>query len=306
MTGPGNAPRLAFIGFGEAGPLIARGLLDAGAASVAAYDILVDDPATRDAWSVKAAAVPATPCPGPAEAVGGADLVFSTVTSERALEAATAAAPHLRAGQLYLDLNSCSPGKKAKAAAAVEAASPACYVDVAVMDTVPGRGHRVPMLLAGPAAPQAADRLAALGMTVQVVGDTVGQASTIKMARSVFMKGIEAILCESLVAADRAGVADKVLASIQSTFPGLDWRALATYHMGRMALHGRRRAIEMDSVADTLRDLGLEPFTAAGTGKRQMWVADLGLRERFGAKGPETLEDFLAAVADRDQPPPNG
>lgn len=305
-AGSGNAPRLAFIGFGEAGPLIARGLLDAGAASVAAYDILVLDPAARDAWASKAAAVPATACPGPAQAVEDADLVFSTVTSERALEAATAAAPHLRAGQFYLDLNSCSPAKKVKAAAAVEAASPARYVDVAVMDTVPGRGHRVPMLLAGPAAFEAADRMAALGMTVRVVGGVVGQASTIKMARSVFMKGIEAILCESLVAADRAGVADQVLASIQSTFPGLDWRQLATYHMGRMALHGRRRAIEMESVADTLRDLGLESFTAEGTGRRQMWVADLGLRDRFGSAGPDTLEDFLAAVAERDQPPPNG
>src|SRR3546814_13006015 len=56
--------------------------------------VLMRDPATRDPWSRKAAAVPATPCSGPAEAVGDADLVFSTVTSERALEAATEAAPH--------------------------------------------------------------------------------------------------------------------------------------------------------------------------------------------------------------------
>ncbi len=306
MGAASNAPRLAFIGFGEAGPLLAKGLLGAGAAAVSAYDVLVDDPATRDAWVAKAGTVPARASVSPAEAVGDADLILSTVTSERALEAATAAAPHLRAGQLYLDLNSCSPGKKVKASKAVEAASQARYVDVAVMDTVPGRGHKVPMLLAGPAAQEAAERLAPFGMNLEVVGDRVGQASTIKMARSVFMKGLEAILCESLVAADRAGVADRVLASIQGTFPDLDWRRLATYHMGRMALHGRRRAVEMDSVADTLTDLGLEPFTAVGTGRRQMWVAELGLRDRFGTAGPETLEDFLAAVAAADQPPRNG
>jgi len=300
MATGSNAPRLAFVGFGEAGPLIAKGLLEAGAASVAAYDVLVDDPAARDAWVARAEAVPARACTALAEAVGDADLILSTVTSERALEAATAAAPHLRAGQLFLDLNACSPGKKVKAAAAVEAATPARYVDVAVMDTVPGRGHKVPMLLAGPAAAEAAERLAHFGMNVEVVGDKIGQASTIKMTRSVFMKGLEAILCETLVAADRAGVADRVLGSIQATFPALDWRQVATYHMGRMALHGRRRAIEMDSVADTLRDLGLDPFTAVGSGQRQMWVADLGLRERFGTKGPETLEDFLAAVAETD------
>lgn len=291
--------RLAFIGFGEAGPQIAAGMLGAGAGSVAAYDILVADPAARDAWTARAEAVPARPCATPAEAVADADMILSTVTSERALEAAEAAAPHLRQGQFYLDLNSCSPGKKVKAAKAVEATSAARYVDVAVMDTVPGRGHKVPMLLAGGAAEAAAETLRAFGMTVEVVGDTVGQASTIKMARSVFMKGIEAILCESLVAADRAGVADRVLGSIQETFPGLDWRQLATYHMGRMAVHGRRRAIEMDSVADTLTDLGLDPFTAKGTRDRQMWVAELGLRDRFIENEPETLEEFLEAVAAR-------
>ncbi|MCR9071885.1 MAG: DUF1932 domain-containing protein [Alphaproteobacteria bacterium] len=295
--------RLAFIGFGEAGPELARGLLGAGAKSVGAYDILAADPATRDAWVAKTESVGARACDTPAEAVAEADLILSTVTSERALEAAESAAPHLRQGQLYLDLNSCSPGKKVKAAKAVEDGSAVRYVDVAVMDTVPGRGHTVPMLLAGAAAEAAAETLRGFGMTVEAVGDTVGQASTIKMARSVFMKGIEAILCESLVAADRAGVADRVLSSIQATFPDTDWRALATYHMGRMAVHGRRRAIEMDSVADTLRDLGLEPSTALGTRDRQMWVADLGLRDRFIGGGPETLEEFLRAVAEKSGNP---
>lgn len=293
--------RLAFIGFGEAGPQIAQGMLGAGAGSVAAYDLLVADPANKDAWIAKTESVGARACATPADAVAEADLILSTVTSERALEAAESAAAHLRQGQLYLDLNSCSPGKKIKAARAVEGASAARYVDVAVMDTVPGRGHTVPMLLAGEAAEDAAVILRGFGMTVVVVGEEVGQSSTIKMARSVFMKGIEAILCESLVAAHRAGVADKVLNSIQGTFPDLDWRALATYHMGRMAVHGRRRAVEMDSVADTLTDLGLDPFTAKGTRDRQMWVAELGLRDRFMEKGPETLEEFLEAVAETDR-----
>jgi len=292
--------KFAFIGFGEAGPLIARGLSNAGAGPISAYDILIENPETRDGWVGRAAAGGARPFDSLADAVADADIILSTVTSERALEAAEAVALHLRQGQLYLDLNSCSPGKKIKASVAIENRSSARYVDVAVMDTVPGRNHRVPMLFAGEAAADAEKALDGLGMNIEIVGSKIGQASTIKMARSVFMKGIEAILCESLVAAHRAGVHDRVLASIQATFPDLDWRELATYHMGRMALHGRRRAIEMDSVADTLVDLGLSPFTAKGTGDRQMWVADLGLRDRFGDKGPETLEAFLEAVAETD------
>lgn len=292
----------AFIGFGEAGPLISRGLGgsdDAG--SISAYDILTLDPTRRDDWIGKAAIAGARPMDTPKDAVTGADVVISTVTSDRAVDAAASVAPHLVQGQVYLDLNSCSPGKKVQAAVAIENRSAARFVDVAVMDTVPGKGHKVPMLFAGAAAGEVADKLTPFGMRIEVVGDTIGQASTIKMTRSVFMKGIEAILCESLVAAHRAGVHERVLASIQTTFPDLDWRKLATYHMGRMALHGTRRAIEMDSVADTLEELGLKPLTAKGTGDRQMWVAELGLKDRFGETGPQTLESFLEAVDQRDR-----
>jgi len=41
--------KVAFIGFGEAGPVFGRALLDAGVAQVTAYDILTDDRATAPA-----------------------------------------------------------------------------------------------------------------------------------------------------------------------------------------------------------------------------------------------------------------
>ena len=107
------------------------------------------------------------------------------------------------------------------------------------MDTVPGKGHKVPMLFAGAAAGEVADKLTPFGMRIEVVGDTIGQASTIKTTRSVFMKGIEAILCESLVAAHRAGVHERVLASIQTTFPISIGETCHLPH-GPDGLHGTR------------------------------------------------------------------
>ena len=53
--------KFAFIGFGEAGPQIARGLMSAGAGSVTAYDILALDPTTREDWFMKAASFGARP-----------------------------------------------------------------------------------------------------------------------------------------------------------------------------------------------------------------------------------------------------
>ena len=49
-----------------------------------------------------------------------------------------------------------------------------------------------------------------------------GVASAIKMCRSVIVKGMEAIVIESFVAARRFGVENEVLASLAETFPGLE------------------------------------------------------------------------------------
>lgn len=289
-------PIIAFIGFGEAGPSIAQGLMQAGITDIRAYDILVDDPQMRDAWIAKAEATGARACKSAQEAVTDATFVFSTVTSKEAPKAARSAAAHMGQGQTFLDLNSCAPSKKVTGHSEVYREDGANYIDVAVMDTVPGKGHTVPMLLAGTGLEAAIERLAPYGMNMRVVGEKIGEASSIKMCRSVFMKGLEAIICESMTAAHRAGVHERVLASIQATFPDLDWNQLATYHMGRMAEHGKRRADEMESVADTLEDLGVEPLTTVSTGKRQRWISDLGMREHFAAGPPDSLETFLEAV----------
>ena len=62
--------------------------------------------------------------------------------------------------------------------------------------------------------------MAALDMRPRVIGDKVGDASAIKMIRSVMIKGLEALTAECLLAARRAGVADAVLASLQNSDPG--------------------------------------------------------------------------------------
>ena len=105
--------------------------------------------------------------------------------------------------------------------------------------------------------------LAALGMRVTVAGPEIGAAAAIKMVRSVMIKGIEALTLECFLAAARAGVVDEVAASLKNNYPGLDWAKVIPYNLERMASHGERRAAEMEEVAATLRELGVEPLMAA-------------------------------------------
>ncbi|MGO4914778.1 DUF1932 domain-containing protein [Pseudogemmobacter sp. W21_MBD1_M6] len=289
-----SAGTLAFIGFGEAGSAFVSGFAESVAPVSSAYDIKLGN--TEAAGPVRAAmqALGVREGRSPEDAMRGADLVFCVVTADQAVAAARAAAPHLPQGAMWLDCNSCAPGAKRQAAAVIESYG-GIYVDVAVMAPVHPKKHRVPLLLAGPEAQAAALRLAALGMTPTVAGLEVGQASTIKMLRSVMIKGMEALTAECVLAARKAGVQEAVIGSLQASDPATDWTARSAYNLERMAVHGQRRAAEMREVVQTLRDLDLPARMAAATAE---WQDQIGAAQppMSGAGLLERADAVLAAL----------
>lgn len=263
----------AVIGFGEAGSILGAGLVAAGL-EVATYDILLDSPTARSAMSEKARANNVRAAADTAAAVADADLVLSAVTAGSSAQVAVEAAKSLHAGQIFLDINSCSPATKRGNAQAVER-SGADYVEAAVMAPVPPQRMKVPMLLGGRRATEVAAALRKLGMNATPIADRIGVASAVKMCRSVMIKGIEALAVESLLAARRFGAEEEVLASLNGTFPSMGWlETLPDYLVSRAAEHGRRRAAEMREVAATLKDVGVDPTMALATAARQDWLID--------------------------------
>lgn len=297
---PKSFPKVAFIGFGEAGQAIASGWREAGVATIAAWDILFPKPEggrLRDA----AAKVGVTCAGSAAEAVRGAELIVSAVTAASSVEAARSVKPHLTGKPFFLDINSVSPGRKQETATLLGAA--ARYVDVAVLAPIHPARHRTAMLLAGPHAPDLAPVLAALEARAGIAGAETGAAAAIKMVRSVMIKGIEALTLECFLAAARAGVIDEVAASMKNNYPGLDWAKIVPYNLERMAAHGERRAAEMEESADTLRELGVEPLMTMATVKRQREMGRIGqqpsVRGVLKNDGPAILGAISAAAPDR-------
>jgi len=286
--------RIAFIGFGEAGQTISRGLLGEAKPAIRAYDILFGQPAGAR-LEAAARGLGVSLARDHADAVREADLVFLTVTASSSLQAAASCLPGLKKGQLFLDMNSVSPQRKIETAALVAPAG-AAYVDVAVMAPAAPYLHKVPCLIGGPGAAALAPRAAALGMKMELVSPEVGQASAIKMFRSIVVKGMEAILVESMTAASEYGVESRVLASLQETFPGIDWEKLAGTMIERVVSHGMRRAAEMREVAETLEGIGLEPIMAAASAARQQWIADLGVKERLKGGKTEDRAELVRAI----------
>jgi len=267
---------IALIGFGEAGLAIANSLggADGTKPTLRSFDIkLVDDDdtiAAAMAARMRAAGVEAAS--SPREAVADADIAISVVTADQAATVASLTARHLPQGALYLDMNSCAPATKQTASKTVENAG-GVYVDVAVMAPIEPRGHETPMLAAAPDPEAVAARLGNAGLRPRFVGSEIGRASTIKMLRSVMVKGIEALTAECFRAAIKAGVADEVANSLDASQPEMGWAEQAAYNMERMTAHGIRRAAEMREVAKTLRALDIPPAMTTGT---IAWQDDMG------------------------------
>ena len=275
--------QLGFIGFGEAASAFVEGWGAQRPGHITAYDIKSDarDPEIRAAKHADYARCEVEGCSTPAQALSDCDLVFSLVTADQAHAAAKTAAGGIVRDALYLDCNSCAPGTKRRAARLIEEAG-ARYVDVAVMAPVHPALHRTPLLLSGPHAESAMHRLMDLDMVAEVVPGDVGAASAVKMIRSVFVKGLEALVTEGVLAACEAGVDERVLDSLEASYPGFGWKERSAYMLERVTTHGIRRAAEMREVALTVDELGLCGDMARATTNWQQRVGELGIRAEPG------------------------
>lgn len=284
---------VAFIGFGEAGRAFAR-------PGDRAFDRKTSYPSARAAKLAEYDAAGVKGCETAHLALSGAGVVLSLVTADQALVAAQDDAALLEPGALWLDMNSVAPGTKRAAAAAIEAAG-GRYADVALMAPAEPARMAVPLLASGPHSPAAVAALEAIGFTnVSVAGPNVGDASAIKMIRSVMVKGIEALTAECIVAAGRAGVTDAVLASLDASWKAQGWGERADYNLDRMLAHGTRRAAEMEEVAKTLEELGIDPAMTRGTIARQRELGALGMGV------PQGLAAKLARIEEAGSRPEAG
>jgi len=275
--------RIGLVGYGEVGRILAEDLRAQGVA-VSAFDLKFSKADEAAPLRAHAEAHGVTLAASARALAEGVDLVVCAVTASQTLAAAEASAPGCAGGTWFLDFNSASPGAKARAAARVNEAG-GRYVEGAVMTSVPPYRIRVPMLLGGPDADALAALLAPLGFAARVASDRLGVASATKMCRSVIIKGMEAMMIESLVTARHYGVEDSVLASLAETFPQIDWEKQAAYFFQRVIEHGRRRSEEVREVAETVREAGLVPWSADGTADRQAWVANLADDGVFTPRG---------------------
>jgi 3-hydroxyisobutyrate dehydrogenase-like beta-hydroxyacid dehydrogenase len=279
--------KIGFIGFGEAARAFQESLVRQDSSlTFMAYDVLLDNEGPQGASAQAMRGHDVAVALPPETGLPQADWIFSAVTADQSLDAAKAAACYLRPGQVFFDINSVSPGRKRQSAEIVGAAG-ARYVDMAVMAPVYPKGHRTATLVAGKLDEPLRNRLADLQFTFEVVAEEPGAATAIKMVRSLFVKGLEAVTVEALLAASASGCLDQVLKSLSGSFPGLGWPEFARYQFERTLKHGKRRAAEMRESAATVEALRLHGALAEA-------IAEV--EEKMGSLPPQSIQgDDLAA-----------
>jgi len=290
MTAPSTNPKqwnIGLVGYGEVGRILAEDLRKQDV-RVAAYDIKLRSDQAGQPLREHAKSHGVALSASHADLAAQADFIVSAVTASQAVPVAQACAGAVKQGAWFLDFNSASPGAKQRAAHLVDGGG-GRYVEGAVMTSIPPYRIKVPLLLGGSGASELAPLLVELGFAARVASEKLGVASAVKMCRSVMIKGLEAMVIESFTTARAYGVEDAVLASLKETFPGIDWEKQGAYFFQRVIEHGRRRSEEVREVAETVREIGLEPWSAQGTAERQAWVADLADEGLFGERGDKSF-----------------
>lgn len=288
--------RTAFVGFGEVASAFTAALARRGV-RVAAYDVLLERPNGRELLLARAhgAGIQFSNLP---DALNGARFVFSTVTTTVAREAARSCAAYLKPGQTYIDLNATEPSVKREIERIVSP-SGAAFVEGAVLGAVGVTGANTEILLGGPHGERAARELAGeLGFNVRFYSVEIGRASTFKMLRSVFSKGLEALLLEFLVAGERAGIRDDLWREVTELFAANPFEKVAANWVCSHAVAHERRYHEMVDVAGVLRKLGVEPVMTAATEALFRRSLSLGMKETFAAK-PETMDAVIRFLEER-------
>jgi len=288
--------KMAFIGFGEAAYGLTKRLRQAGLREeVYFFDKLWDTPPYGDVIMKRAAETGAVLLKSIEELMTVSDIVISAVTASVAIIVAENLAPFLSKKHLYVDVNAASPMVKEQISDIVEKTG-AAFVDVAMMGAIPVFLHRVPILASGSGALLFKEWMGPFEMRITCIGDKPGQASAIKMFRSIFMKGLVALLLETLNATHRYNVDDTVLESIAETMEKNSFLETVRLLITRGVVHAERRAHEMEEVIKTLEGIDVLPTMSQATREKLYWCSSLGLKEYFGGETPKTLAEVMSAI----------
>ncbi len=282
---------IAFIGLGEVGSTYSSGLARNGA-TVKGYDIKFHTEGMTQFEPCREAGVELVH--SPKELIEGSDIIIAVTACSLAMETAAMYKPYLTSQQRYVELNSTVP----ELVNQVETFLGDCctFVDGTTLCSPSQFGVATPITMSGPHGERTAQDLNAYGMNIRYLGDQNGQASAFKVLRSIFTKGLESILIESIASARYYGIAEEIFQSIVSFLSDEPTAQTLALMIETDVVHAKRRGDEISEINEMLKNAGLDHTMSEASTKKLYWLASLGLREQFGGKKAATMYDAVDAI----------
>lgn len=289
---------LGFIGFGEAAYEMSLGLKSEGLNDIIAFDNMLEHPVFGMQIKKRAKCTNVKLVYTASEVITASDIVIIAVPAYDTLSTCETIVENLRCNQLYVDVTAASPSIK-QAAAALVTEHGASFVDVAMMGVLSKFKHKVPILASGEGAVQFFNIMAPYGMRIEIVGCIPGEASGIKLIRSLCMKGMAALVVEMLEAAVTMGIVDKVIPGVCQTLNECTFEQTMDRLSIGTALHAARRAEELSGCVEMLRDAGVDSIMTQAALKKHELITRLNLKELFLGGSPEGWSQVIEAIKEQ-------
>ncbi len=226
-----------------------------------------------------------TDVPNLNELVEQSDVLMSVTVSEAVPGLCREVADAVKAtgsGLLFAECNAIAP-QLSRDMEGVLTEAGARYVDASIIGGPPRDGSSPRVYASGEYASEF-EQLRDFGLDVRNLGPQLGRASGIKMCYAAMTKGTTALQAELLIAAEKLGLTQELMAEFSGSQPAAVQRMEGW--MPGMPAKSRRWISEMEQIETTFRDLGLTPNIFKGVADMYRMIGATPL----GDENPESRD----------------
>ena len=287
--------KVGFVGYGEAGYCISSGLKEEGLEGIVAYDALLSDPVRGEQIRKNASEAGVTLLKSALEVVAHTDYFFAAVPSSFTLNVCEEIKGGLKPGQVYADISASTPSVKRQIWDKIKDTG-VLFADASALGPIFFDKHKVSIIASGNGAQALIDGMTPYGMKIKKIGELSGEASAVKLVRSIYMKGMGALAFEMLQAADAYDVVDKVVDSITHTLKEHIFRDLLDDLIVSTVIHAKRRSAELKSSHEMLQECGLDGKLTIACKDRLEGLLEYGFIEEYTKKRPNHFMRVIEAM----------
>lgn len=286
--------KLGFLGYGEVGYFMSKGFgLDA-LAGIRAFDVgLLQEDAYKQTILERGKDAGVVFTSSLEELMRGCNVIVAAVPSRFNKDLALNALQYMSKDILYVDLSSSAPSLKEELAAEFSKKG-FRYVDGVILEGPPAKMHKVLMYCSGDGAKDWIELTKPYNTRCELLDGPAGFAAKVKIVRSAFMKGFEALCIESFLFARKCKIEQRIMDSLSAVFDNEAFESVVTRMMCTNTVHSKRRALEAEDSVDLMNAEGVVPTMCKTTVERLHKTGDLGLREDLRGIPPTDLETLYS------------